>query len=531
MLQSALLVGAFFMTSDSWGQGNILELLPGSETLEYNEQTGIHKLRGNVNFKYQGNIMYCDSAYYYQKQNAVRAYGRVHINKKDTLNMFCDSAYYNGKHRHAKLWGNVRVRDNEYKLTTDTLDYDAKAGQAFYRNGGRIQSIVSQEVITSRVGYFHPESKNFFFSHQVDYKGKDLKMKTDTLRYLYSQKTAFFFGPTNIELDKTTMYCESGWYNTGSEEGKLQKNAWIQRESNYISGDTLLYKPKLGESIGMGNVFMKDTTQKMSFNADYAFNSDSLKYSFLTGNAIATKEMKDDTLYIHADTLFTYKQDSSDIVRAYYGARIFSTKVQGTADSISYITDSNRVELFRDPIIWSKGSELKGDTMIVYMNDSIIRKVDVLRKATVLMEVAKDTMYNQIAGNLIEAFFKDNEIYLAKANGNAMTIFFPEEEEKRDSSVVKKRMGMNRLYSSVLKIYIDSNEITGITYLEEPDGVFYPIDKLNKSEQFVPGFRWMEALRPESKDDLILVEQEEAPKEKEEEEENEESEVKVIQNE
>ena len=122
------------------------------------------RLLGNVNFLYQGNKMYCDSAHYFEKKQVVRAYGRVHINKRDTLNLFCDSLLYNGKTRKAKLWGNVRVRDNEYKLTTDTLEYDAKASQAIYRNGGRVTSILSQEVLTSQVGYFHPESKNFFFS-------------------------------------------------------------------------------------------------------------------------------------------------------------------------------------------------------------------------------------------------------------------------------------------------------------------------------------------------------------------------------
>ena len=68
---------------------------------------------------------------------------------------------------------------------------------------------------------------------------------------------------------------------------------------------------------------------------------------------------------------------------------------------------------------------------------------------------------------------------------------------------MRKRIGMNRLYSSDLRIDIDSNEVTGITYLEEPDGVFYPMDKINKEEQYVPGLIWLDSKRPRTYTDLL----------------------------
>lgn len=502
--KSALLVGAFFLLAfRSFGQPGGLELLPGSDKLSYDAKTGIHKLLGNVNFIYQGNTMYCDSAYYFERQQAVRAYGKVHINKRDTLNLFCDSLFYDGKTRMAKLWGNVRVRDNEYKLSTDTLEYDAKKGQAFYKHGGKVESILSQEKLTSRIGYFHPDTKNFFFSNKVVYKSPQIAMTTDTLRYLYSKKTAYFFGPTDILTDSTKLYCESGFYQTETGEGSLFKNAHIDRGAEYISGDTLIYQPLLGTSIGRGNVFYSDTTQKMHFNGDYAFISDSLHYSLLTGHAIATKELASDTLYIHADTLYSYKKDSVEFLKAYYGARIYSTEFQAKADSLSYSPQNNRMELFHQPIVWSKGAELKGRFMEIELKDSVVERVNIIDSATILMEVEPIEYYNQIGGNKIIAYFVDNNLTKALVNGNAMTIFFPEDTESTDSAEVIKRMGMNRLYSSDLRIDVDSNEITGVTYLDAPDGVFYPMDQIKKSEQFVPGFNWKAALRPKSRESLL----------------------------
>ena len=117
-LKIALLLSAFFLNPISnWAQSGTLELLPGSEFLGFDSKTGAHRLVGTVNFNYQGNTMYCDSAHYFEKNKEVRAYGNVHITKKD-VNLYCDSLFYDGKNKKAKLWGHVRARDLEYKIIT-----------------------------------------------------------------------------------------------------------------------------------------------------------------------------------------------------------------------------------------------------------------------------------------------------------------------------------------------------------------------------------------------------------------------------
>lgn len=494
----ALASSAIFLLSlCGFSQGKLLELLPGSEKLGYNEKTGAHRLVGNVNFIYQGNTMYCDSAHYFDKTNEVRAYGNVHITK-DEINLFCDSLYYNGKTRRAKLWGHVRVRDLEYKLSTDTLEYDAKKSQGIYRHGGKIESITSNEVLTSRVGYFYPESKSFFFSGKVNYKNDDLTMITDTLQYIYSKQTTYFYGPTKIVKAKTTMFCERGWYNVKTEEGSLMRNAKILQDSQIITGDTLLYQPLQGRSIGRGNVVFADTTSKTIFRGDYGLQSEKDHYAYLTGNAVATKVQKNDSIYIFADTLFNQNDTLNKplYTKAFHHVRVFNTSVQAMSDSVFYSEIEERMELYNNPIVWSQNSELKGDSISVYFNDSLIDHIYVRDKATVIMEIDSGRYYNQIAGKEIITLFKENEIVRSDVKGSAVTIFYPEETEEDDTLVTIKRMGMNRLYASELRIYLDSGEITGVTYFDRPDGVFYPMDSIKEDEMKVKNFQWNPALRP-----------------------------------
>ncbi len=505
ILKIALVTGAFFLLSlTSLSQNSILELLPGSEKLGYNSKTGAHRLVGSVNFKYQGNTMYCDSAHYFDKSQEVRAYGNVQI-VKDGINLYCDSLYYNGKSKKAKLWGHVRVRDLEYKLTTDSLDYDAKKGLAVYRHGGKIESIVQNEVLTSRIGYFYPESKSFFFSGNVKYKSDELKMSTDTLQYVYAKQTTYFYGPTVIERGKTTMFCKKGWYNVQTEQAQLSHDAKIVEEKRIVQGDTLQYFPLVKKMIGRGNVSFTDSSQQISFKGNYALNDDSLKYSFITGNALAIKPQKKDTLYLHADTLYNQNDSLNKLLysKAYHNAKFFSGTAQGRADSIFYQPKEEQLQLFTEPIIWSQNAELKGVKMTVFLSDSIIKKVWIEENANVLMEVDSGQYYNQIAGREILAFFENNQLVRSDVQGNAKTIFFPEDKQENDSVVVIKRIGMNRLYASDLRLYLDSGEIVGITYFDKPDGVLYPLDKIKVEEKFIPGFKWNSILRPKRWEELL----------------------------
>ena len=494
----------FLLSVQTNAQNSVLELLPGAEVLGYNNKLGYQYLVGGVNFRYQGNTMYCDSAHYFDQINVVRAFGNVHI-VKDEINLFCDSLFYNGKTRKAKLWGHVRVRDMEYKLTTDSLEYNAKKGQAVYRHGGKIESSISKETLTSKIGYFYPETKNFFFRGKVNYRNEELTMTTDTLQYNYAKQLTYFFGPTKIIRDTTILFCDRGWYHLPTEEGSLIGNALIIDGSRTIKGDTLLYQPQKGRSSGRGNIFFRDTLKNIWFQGDRAVSHEKEHYTFLTGHALAVKIQKEDTVYIHADTLYNLNDSSGNTIlsKAYHDAKLYHGSFQAICDSLTYDELNGILELYRQPIVWSKNAELKGDKMEIYLNDSLIERTEIYENATAIMEVDSGNYYNQVAGKKIIALFQSNELIRTDVNGNARTIFYPEKEEQTDTSIVIKRVGMNRLFSSDLKIYLDSGEVRGVTYFSQPEGVFYPIDQIDSEEQFIPEFKWNPALRPK-KTDLIL---------------------------
>jgi len=480
----------------SQNEPDLLELIEGATMIEYHAKKKAHRLIGPVNFKYKGSVMYCDSAHFFDKEQIVIAYGQVQLDSKD-INLFCDSLLFRGKTRFAKLWGNVRVRDMEYKISTDSMDYDLRARKGVYRRNGIIESISSNERLTSTVGYFYPESKDFFFSGNVKYRKDDLNMQTDTLQFSYGSQTARFFGPTKIVKGKSEFYCKKGWYNVQSGAGVLIGNAEVYEDQRIIKGDTLEYDPILKQFKARGNSYFEDKKQHLVFQGEKIINDDQAKISTITGGACVKRIEKGDTLFVHSDTLISITDSlGKQFTQGYRNVKVYNREIQAISDSVTFSETLNQLFLFNNPIVWSENAELKGKKMIVYFKDTVLQKIEIFENSSALMELDSGKYYNQLSGRDMVAEFENQKLHVAHVYGNAWTIFFPQEEKNTDTSLIIKRKGMNRLYAGDLRLDLDSGEVKGVSYIDKPDGKFYPMDKINKEEQFIKGFSWNPAMQP-----------------------------------
>ena len=508
IIQLALFLSAFFiLTNQAFAQSDMMELMPGAEKLLYIKETGEHRLIGNIHIKYQANTIYCDSVSYFDKSTVIKAYGHVHFSKRDTLNLYCDSLHYNGTIRKAKLWGNVRIRDRDYKITTDSLDFDSKNEVAVYRHGGRVESSIKKELIISERGYFYPKSKNLAMAGNIVYTSDQARMNTDTMQYNYAKKKVSFFGPTHIlKKDNTEIDCKKGWYNTATEESFIHQEASIKKEKQFIKADTLYSNPQKGISKAYGNIYFYDDQKGVFFTGNKMVSSEKEHKSYLTGKALLSYRLTKDTLHIHSDTLhiFTDSINQLTLVKGYKNTRFYSINTQGKCDSLVYHKKNGKLEMHTEPIIWSKNAELKGTFIHVFLKDSIIEHAEILDKATAITEVDSLKFYNQIGGKTMFAYFNsDNELRKVDVTGNAQTIYYPEETTNNDTVVEIQRKGMTRLYSSTIKVLLENGEFSKVTYADQADGIFYPLDKINVDEQFITGYSWNPILRPSSKKSLI----------------------------
>lgn len=310
-----------------------------ANTLSKSADSERQTLRGDVKFRQEGCYMYCDSAYFYQSNNSMSAFGHVRMEQGDTLFVYCDSLDYNGDTMYGQLYDNVHMIHRSKKtksnthLYTDYMTYDREIEEAQYpETGVMVDSLVH---LRSQIGWYYPNSQEAFFQFDVQgrvyerdsvwksiggmpphvYDPDDNKLKpthylySDTLRYDFSQSLATVLGPSRILKDSMEIHTRRGYFNTNSQEATLYRRSYITSPGRYAIADTMYFDSKQNWGEARGNIHAIDSTDYMSVKGDYGFyiDNDSIPQSgFITGHALALEYSNGDTLYLHADTLRAY---------------------------------------------------------------------------------------------------------------------------------------------------------------------------------------------------------------------------------
>jgi lipopolysaccharide export system protein LptA len=468
----------------------------------------IHVMKGNVRFRHDSAFLYCDSAYFYEKNNSLEAFSNVHIEQSDTLSIYGNYLIYEGNINLAKIRENVRMENRNNTLFTDKLDYDRNLNLGYFFDGGTLVDSINE--LTSVYGQYSPTTKIALFKEEVTLTNPQFVLRSDTLQYNTADKIATIVGPTVIESDSGTIHSSQGQYNTENDEAILYNRSVITSKdgTQTMTADTLFYDRKTAFGEAFGNMVLNDTVKKIILMGDYGYLDDRRSFAFTTDSAQAIEYSRRDSLFLHADTLQMQTLDDGEReLRAFYGVRIYRIDLQGVCDSLQFNTKDSLLYLVKNPILWNTGYQLTGDTIKVLFDDSMIQHVDVRNRAFAVEE--KDTTYfNQVKGRNLAAFFAGGELYKIDVEGNTESIYYPVEETNLEY------IGRNKTESPNMTIYIENRKPVGVKWWPTPTAEMLPIPDLNPEQKFLKDFFNYNYLRPRNKDDIFaptLIKAEDLP--------------------
>lgn len=490
------------------------------ETLSFDEERhpDAQLLKGNVRFRHEDALLFCDSAYFYEKENSIDAFGHVRFLQGDTLTGYGDMLYYNGNTKLVRLRNHVHLTHKETTLTTDSLNYDRIQDLAYYFSGGTITDDLNQ--LSSVWGQYTPQNKQAIFKTDVVLEHPKFTLYADTLKYNTGSYIADLVGPTKIIYEQeTTILSTSGWYNTQTEEGLLlERSQIIHNDGKFMTGDSLFYDKQAGFGKALHDIVMSDSVQQATLKGNYGEMYEEGNVGYVTDSALFIDWSNEDWLYLHADTLFTeevpytayelvpkdsilvdsvltavapdtlFKDTTYQQMRAYYGVRIYQIDTQAKCDSMVYNGRDSILVLFGEPVCWNEENQLSADSMKIYLRNGDVDYVHGIGNPLVVKQES-ETQFDQMAGKEMFAYVREGELKRVDVNGNAETVFYPRED---DGTIV----GVNKTQSSYVKIYLEEQKIDHIVFTTATTGATYPLDSIATENTRLGGFFWAEQERP-----------------------------------
>ncbi|SHF51700.1 OstA-like protein [Salegentibacter echinorum] len=468
----------------------------------------LSKVQNQVHFIHEGIEIWCDQAIHYDQENFFKAYGNVRMQQGDTVSMESKYAEYNGDTQFAFASGQVVMQRPQTTLKTDTLFFDRLKQQAYYRSGGKV--IDTGGVITSNIGRYFLEKDKYSFVSEVKLTNPEYVITSEQLDFYGETGHAYLYGPSTIESESSTVYCERGFYDTRGDTGYFVKNSRIDYDNRTVKGDSMYFNRNTNFASATNNIEVIDTINESVVTGHYAEVFKENDSVFITKKAVAASVQDKDSLFIHSDTIMITGKPEKRIIRGFYDVRLYKSNMSGKSDSV-HINQAtgltqminlnsgpvSSIEVRRSPVLWSGLSQMTGDTIHLQSNTRT-EQLDSLRVFNNAFLIQKDSIkgYNQVKGQDLVGLFENNELYQVDINKNTETLYYSRNSEK-------ELIGINKTLSSSIKILFSDRQIDDIYYYNNVDGDLTPEEDFPINARKLIGFNWRGDERILTKQDLF----------------------------
>lgn len=514
-------------TTNQPGAGQLLEFLKADRNnIKKIDSNQFISYAGNVKIKQGKTLFYADSAVVNPVTNIFEAFGNIHINDADSVHTYAQYLKYLAKEKQAFLKKRVRLTDGKSTLTTDELEYDVTVKIGTYLKGGKV--VNEKTTLTSTEGYYYGDTRDIIFKRKVRLVNPDYKIDTDTLQYNTDTEITTFTSPTTIRNDKKLVIkTRSGYYDLKNKRAELYKRPVIDDSTYTMTADDMALDSISGLSEFRGNAVYrsKDSAKGFDMIANNIKTNNKKNSLLATQSPLLLLKQDRDSIYIAADTFysaklsdllkiknvprvrdsidFTFlidstKEDSTDkYFEAYYNVKIFSDSMQSVGDSLFYALKDSVFRLFKSPVVWAQANQVTGDTIYMYLKNSKPERLYVFENAMALSQVDSTIYFNQVKGNTINAYFDTTgQIQFLRSKGNSENVYYATDEGGHF-------IGVNRNSSDVVEIRFADGKAKRVLLINGVDGTMYPMRQVNHEDLKLRNFKWLDNLRPKSRYDIL----------------------------
>ena len=311
---------------------------------------------------------------------------------------------------------------------------------------------------------------------------------------------AWFLGPTIITSRENLIYCENGWYDTRTDKSQFTDDAYMITKEQKLTGDTLFYDRFTGYGTARRNVLLTDTVQDIMIFGNYAEFHKQEGFSFVTDSAMAVLVDKEDSLFLHSDTLWVLfdSAQNAEFMLGYHHVKFFREDMQGKCDSMAYNLKDSTIFLYKEPVLWSGKNQMTADSIHLTLSNGQMDTLALINSCFIISmddTIHKNT-FNQVKGKVMTGYFTNNKLDAIRVFGNAESLYYVREDNG-------DLIGINKTTSSNMNIYLSENEVRIITPVKNVDAHMYPENEVPTEERILKGFSWNMDKRPSGKTDIF----------------------------
>lgn len=190
------------------------------------------------------------------------------------------------------------------------------------------------------------------------------------------------------------------------------------------------------------------------------------------------------------DSLAAPRDSIYRLLKGFRNVKIYRSDFQTVCDSMTAISTDSTIHLYINPVLWNENNQITSDVMDIFTENQQLTRAEFIGSPMMVSQL-DTTHYNQVAGKTMTAYFFNNQIYRNDVNGNAETIYYMQDGEPVEITM------MGVIESGEISFFIEDKQVVQITYRGDPVYNFYPMNKIPPTQDIrLKGFKWEGGRRP-----------------------------------
>jgi lipopolysaccharide export system protein LptA/phage anti-repressor protein len=489
------------MTCDSahfYTEANIVEAYSNVNILrsngtnahgDYMKYTGHNRtafMKGNVQIIDGANTLFTAQLTYNLKTKIGKYYDGGTLQTEETT-VSSNEGMYNGFTKQSYFKTEVIITNPKYTIESKELTYNTNTKVIKFLDKSTI--IGENTTVYTSAGIYDSKAEKASFSKRTTIENEDQIITGNTLSY--NDITGFGKAVGDVIIidvkNNSKITSRIAEYNKITGYGKATGDVVIEKDDgkSILTAYETEYNKKSGYIKASGDVVFIDTTEKSKLICGVAEFNDNSKFMLATVNPKLITFADNDSTFMRADTMMTLRvkdkdklerivmtkggkeknvkmysynllyadstyrsEDSAEpkLILANHNVKIFSDSMQAVCDSLSYSQLDSIFKLYRSPVMWSKKQQSFADTIFIQTKNNKLSEVNLKNAAFLISETGYKTMYDQVSGNYIDAYFTNNEIDFIKVDQNAESLYYAKDD-------AEAYIGLNKAESSKMNVY------------------------------------------------------------------------------
>jgi lipopolysaccharide export system protein LptA len=502
---------------EAFGHVKIAQAGGTKGTSDYLKYTSLQKLaymRGNVALTDGKNNLVCEELTY-DLGTKIAVYDNWGMLHNDSTTVTSKKGIYNSNEKNAHFLGTVYIKDPQYKINSEDLVYNTETKVTQFYAKSTVVRDSGKSILQTSDGWYDGTHGIAHFLGRTSIWNDGQYIEADTALN-YDRQTGYGVATGHvISIDTehhSTVFC--GHLNYFQKQRKLwatinpvlmQVNG---KDTLYMAADTF-YSAPMQHAKYTGTKIPNDTVENADGTRPQMKAGSSKKDTAAWSVPVAEdkkskgKKKNKSKKTVSAEVKVVTDTATADTTAplyfiGYHHVLIFSDSLQGKCDSVSYTRSDSMIRMMYNPIAWSHNSQITGDTILMQLDSSSIKKMFVPNNAFVVSQSGpeKAKLFDQIQGKTLTAWFHKSEITKMLVRPNAEAIYYNKDDKGAYISVAQTT-------STELIGYFTDQKITKIKLDTEHNIKMTPLDQADLPGMKLSKFKWLRDQRPKSKEELF----------------------------